>query len=82
MNNTKTLAIVAVFMAATLVVGVTFAATATQAFAAKNLNSSKSNIYRQSTSQSQSVNEGSAQQESTSICNCPSNDITVINNDD
>ena len=36
MNNTKTLAIVAVLTAATLVVGVTFAATATQtAFAYK-----------------------------------------------
>jgi hypothetical protein len=33
MNNTRTLAIVAIFMAATLVVGVTFAAAATTAFA-------------------------------------------------
>ena len=36
MNNTKTLAIVAVLTAATLVIGVTFAATTQSAFAAAN----------------------------------------------
>jgi hypothetical protein len=58
------------------------AATATYALAAINLNSSKSNIYRQSANQNQVVNGGSATQESTNVCNCPSDDdITVDDND-
>ena len=50
---------------------------ATQAFAAINLNSSKSNIYR-STQNVQSNEGGSVEQVSTNTCDCPSNDITVV----
>jgi hypothetical protein len=49
----------------------------TQVFAAINLNSSKSNIYR-STQNVQSNEGGSVEQVSTNTCDCPSNDITVI----
>ncbi|MGH9988298.1 MAG: hypothetical protein ACRD8W_30555 [Nitrososphaeraceae archaeon] len=45
---------------------------ATQAFAAINLNSSKSNIYR-ATQNAQSNEGGSVEQTSTNICDCPSN---------
>jgi len=51
--------------------------TETQAFAAVNLNSSKSNIYR-STQNVQSNEGGSVEQTSTNTCNCPSNDITIV----
>jgi hypothetical protein len=51
--------------------------TVTQAFAAINLNSSKSNIYR-STQNVQSNEGGSVEQVSTNTCDCPSNDITVV----
>ena len=81
MNNTR--AIAAILLAATIVLGGTLVAMTTQAFAAKNLNSSKSNIYRQSSSQNQYVEGGSAEQVSSNTCNCPSNDITlIVNNDD
>jgi hypothetical protein len=43
-----------------------------QAFAATNLNSSKSNIYR-ATQNVQSNEGGSVEQTSTSTCDCPSN---------
>jgi hypothetical protein len=49
----------------------------TQAFAAINLNSSKSNIYR-STQNVQSNEGGSVEQVSTNTCDCPSNDITIV----
>jgi hypothetical protein len=55
------------------------AVTATQAFAATNLNSSKSNIYRQSTHQNQTIEGGSGQQVSSNTCTCTSNDIIVVN---
>ena len=56
--------------------------TTTQAFASKNLNSSKSNIYR-STIQDQNIEGGSSgEQVNTSTCNCPSNDIITINQQD
>jgi hypothetical protein len=45
---------------------------ATQAFAAINLNSSKSNIYR-ATQNAQSSEGGSVEQTSTNTCDCPSN---------
>lgn len=45
---------------------------ATQAFAAINLNSSKSNIYR-ATQNVQSNEGGSVEQTSTNTCDCPSN---------
>jgi hypothetical protein len=45
---------------------------ATQAFAAINLNSSKSNIYR-ATQNAQSNEGGSVEQTSTNTCDCPSN---------
>lgn len=45
---------------------------ATQAFAAINLNSSKSNIYR-ATQSVQSNEGGSVEQTSTNTCDCPSN---------
>jgi hypothetical protein len=48
----------------------------TQAFAAINLNSSKSNIYR-STQYVQSNEGGSVEQVSTNACDCPSNDIII-----
>jgi hypothetical protein len=69
-------------MIMTIVVVVTLATilvtvTATQAFAAVNLNSSKSNIYR-STQHVQSNEGGSVEQVSTNTCDCPSNDITLI----
>jgi outer membrane lipoprotein-sorting protein len=74
--------VVSVVLAAALVAGIY--ATSTQAAnAAKNLNSSKSNIYRQSANQNQVVNgDGPATQTSTNICNCQSDDdITVDDND-
>jgi uncharacterized membrane protein YidH (DUF202 family) len=58
------------------------AATATYALAAINLNSSKSNIYRQSTNQNLSVDGGSASQVSTNVCTCTSNDEITINNNE
>ena len=45
---------------------------ATQAFAAINLNSSKSNIYR-ATQNAQANEGGSVEQTSTNTCDCPSN---------
>jgi hypothetical protein len=49
----------------------------TQAYAAINLNSSKSNIYR-STQNVQSNEGGSVEQVSTNTCDCQSNDITIV----
>ena len=69
--------IVAVTVAILLV-----AATTTQAFSAKNLNSSKSNIYRQSTSQNQYIQGGSGEQVSSNTCTCTSNDVLVNNGND
>ncbi|MGH9926421.1 MAG: hypothetical protein ACRD5B_13705, partial [Nitrososphaeraceae archaeon] len=55
--------------------------TATQAFAATNLNSSKSNIYR--SSQNAQANEGgSVEQQSTNTCDCPSNGDQVASGDE
>jgi hypothetical protein len=73
MQGGKMMTIVVVITVATLLVTVT----ATQAFAAINLNSSKSNIYR-STQHVQSNEGGSVEQVSTNTCNCPSRDIIVI----
>lgn len=67
------LTIVVVVILATILVTVT----ATQALAAVNLNSSKSNIYR-STQYVQSNEGGSVEQVSTNTCDCPSNDITLV----
>ena len=65
---------VVVVTVATLLVTVTIT---TQAFAAINLNSSKSNIYR--STQSVGSNEGgSVEQTSTNTCECPSNDIIQV----
>ena len=58
------------------------AATTTQAFSGKNLNSSKSNIYRQSTSQNQNIQGGSGEQVSSNTCTCTSNDVLVNNGND
>jgi outer membrane lipoprotein-sorting protein len=77
MQRSKVMTMVVVVAVATLLVAVTV--TATQALAAKNLNSSKSNIYRQSTHQNQSIEGGSGQQVSSNTCICTSNDIIVIN---
>jgi flagellar basal body-associated protein FliL len=75
MQRGKMMTILVVVTVFTLLVTMT----ATQAFAAKNLNSSKSNIYR-STQQIQDIEGGgSGEQVSTNTCNCPSNDNIVIN---
>jgi flagellar basal body-associated protein FliL len=75
MQRGKMMTILIVVTVATLLVTVT----TTQAFAAKNLNSSKSNIYR-STQQDQNIEGGgSGEQVTTNTCNCPSNDIITIN---
>lgn len=55
--------------------------TVTQAFAAVNLNSSKSNIYR-STQNAQSNEGGSVEQQSTNTCDCPSNGDQVASGDE
>jgi outer membrane lipoprotein-sorting protein len=73
--------VISIVFAAALVAGI-YTTSTQAAFAATNLNSSKSNIYRQSANQNQVVNGGSATQESTNVCNCPSDDdITVDDND-
>jgi hypothetical protein len=54
---------------------------ATQAFAAINLNSSKSNIYR-ATQNVQSNEGGSVEQTSTNTCDCPSNGDQVASGDE
>jgi hypothetical protein len=52
-----------------------------QGFAAANLNSSKSNIYR--ASQNAQANEGgSVEQHSTNTCDCPSNGDQVASGDE
>lgn len=66
--------ILTVVTLATLLVAVTVTE---QAFAAINLNSSKSNIYR-STQNAQPSEGGSVEQTSTNTCNCPSDDETTI----
>lgn len=59
----------------------TFLVTMTLAFAATNLNSSKSNIYR--SSQDAQANEGgSIEQQSTNTCDCPSNGDQVSSGDE
>jgi len=75
MQRSKVITIVTVAAVATLLVAVT----TTQAFAASSLNSSKSNIYRQSTQQNQTIEGGSGEQISSNTCTCTSNDIIVIN---
>ena len=52
-----------------------------QAFAATNLNSSKSNIYR-ATQNAQSNEGGSVEQQSTNTCDCPSNGDQVASGDE
>ena len=79
MNHTI-LGVIAILAAATLVIA-TLAAAA-PAFAANNLNSSKSNIYRQSTNQNLSVNGGSGEQVSTNVCTCTSNDEITLNSNE
>ena len=74
-QRSKVMTMVVVVAVATLLVAVT----ATQALAVKNLNSSKSNIYRQSTQQNQTIEGGSGEQVSSNTCTCTSNDIIVIN---
>src|SRR2546422_3669246 len=78
MHRSKVMTIVVVVAVATFLV----AATATQALATKNLNSSKSNIYRQETHQNQSIEGGSGQQVSSNTCICTSNDIIAISGSD
>ena len=78
MQRSKVMTIVVVVAVATFLV----AATATQALATKNLNSSKSNIYRQETHQNQSIEGGSGQQVSSNTCTCTSNDIISISGSD
>jgi hypothetical protein len=56
----------------TTLAGLLVTMAATQAFAAINLNSSKSNIYR-ATQNVQSNEGGSVEQTSTNTCDCPSN---------
>ena len=75
MQGSKAMTMVVVVALATLLIAVT----ATQALATKNLNSSKSNIYRQSTHQNQTIEGGSGEQVSSNTCTCTSNDIIVIN---
>jgi hypothetical protein len=52
-----------------------------QVFAATNLNSSKSNIYR-ATQNVQSNEGGSVEQQSTNACDCPSNGDQVASGDE
>ena len=78
MQRSKVMTIVVVVAVATFLV----AATATEALAVKNLNSSKSNIYRQETHQNQSIEGGSGQQVSSNTCICTSNDIITISGSD
>jgi hypothetical protein len=75
MQRSKVMTMIVVVAVGTLLIAVT----ATQALAAKNLNSSKSNIYRQSTQQNQTIEGGSGEQISSNTCTCTSNDIVVIN---
>jgi cytochrome c5 len=74
MQQGKIMAMIVVATLAALLVMVT----TTQAFAAINLNSSKSHVYR-STQQNQAIdNGGSGEQVSTTTCNnCPSSDIVI-----
>jgi hypothetical protein len=75
--------VVSIVLAAVLVGGIYL--TSTQAaFAAKNLNSSKSNIYRQNANLNQEVvdGDGPATQTNTNICNCPSDDDNTLNDND
>jgi hypothetical protein len=80
MNHTKNPAIVAIIVVAAI--GVLLVATATQAFAAVNLNSSKSNVF--GVQQEQSVNAETINepvtQTNTISCDCSQSDSTTINN--
>jgi len=78
MQGSKAMTMVVVVALATLLIAVT----ATQALATKNLNSSKSNIFRQSTQQNQTIEGGSGEQISSNTCTCTSNDIIVIKGND
>ena len=79
MQRSKVMTIVVVVAVAAFLV----AATATQALATKNLNSSKSNIYRQTTHQNQTIEGGgSGEQVSSNTCTCTSNDIISISGSD
>ena len=81
MNHTTL--VVSIALAAVLVVGV-YATITQQAFAAVNLNSSKSNVYR--VHQEQSVDaetiNGPVTQTSTISCDCSQSDSTTINNNE
>lgn len=74
-NTTKKITILVVVAVATFLV----AATATHVLAATNFNSSKSNVFRQSTHQNQTIEGGSGEQISSNTCTCTSNDAPVIN---
>jgi hypothetical protein len=83
MNNTKSLAIVAVLIAATLVVGVTFAATTQSAFAAKrgNGNDNGNTITEQKCKQYGTVSgwDNALDQEcGNTICTHPSSDGSCV----
>jgi hypothetical protein len=68
---------------ASVVVAGIYATSVQAAFGATNLNSSKSNVYRQTTNQNQVVNgDGPATQTSTNTCDCPSDDDITVNDND
>ena len=84
MNNTRTLAIVAVLTAATLVVGVTFAATTHPAFADKKKDNGNdgNTVTIQANKQkgSQSGYDNDFEQEATNVI-CTHPDATCLNTD-
>jgi FtsZ-interacting cell division protein ZipA len=75
--------VISIVLAAVLVAGI-YTTITQAAFAAKNLNSSKSNIYRQNANLNQEVvdGDGPTTQTNTNICNCPSDDDNTVDGND